>query len=95
MRAVWARLVACDLEDNAAEDSLDILPLPLGERQPIRPDLTHHSVSGMFALRKGRWKMIYRQGDGGFSALRDPGRLSSQANSPIWKPTFRKRLISG
>ena len=30
-----------------------------------RPPVIHHSVHGMFALRDGKWKMIFGNGSGG------------------------------
>ena len=72
MMATWAAPLDYHLPDNAGEDSQSILPLLLGDSQPVRDDLIHHSVSGMFALREGKWKMIFGQGDGGFRMLATP-----------------------
>lgn len=47
-----------------AEDSYSFLPLLKSE--PVeRPSIVHHSVGGMFALRKGKWKLIFGDGSGG------------------------------
>lgn len=52
---------------NAAEDGYDLLPLLLNEKQAgsLREATVHHSVSGMFSLRKGKWKLIVGRGSGG------------------------------
>lgn len=64
-------LAAClgyALPENAAEDSYNIMPLLLGQeqQQPIREATVHHSVNGMFAIRKGPWKLIEGDTDGDF-----------------------------
>jgi arylsulfatase A len=62
MMATWSGLLRCALPDNAAEDSYDISLLLLRDCQPVRDDLIHRSVSGMFGLREGGWNMIFGQG---------------------------------
>ncbi|MBK9168408.1 MAG: arylsulfatase [Bryobacterales bacterium] len=66
--ATAAAIVGAKLPDNAAEDSYNILPALEGKRgKPIREAVVHHSVSGMFSIRKGNWKLIEGLGSGGFS----------------------------
>lgn len=45
---------------EAAEDSYNVLPALLNERQakPARRDVIVHSADGVFAIRKGPWKWI-------------------------------------
>ncbi|NUQ02007.1 MAG: arylsulfatase [Armatimonadetes bacterium] len=50
-----------------AEDSRSLLPLLRGGRQPVRESTVHHSVSGHFAIRQGRWKLLEAHGSGGWS----------------------------
>jgi arylsulfatase A len=50
---------------NAGEDSFSFLPCLNGESKAIRPFTIHHSISGMFAIRKGEWKLIMGKGPGG------------------------------
>ena len=50
---------------NAAEDSFSFLPCLKGKQDAIRPFTIHHSISGMFAIRKGDWKLILGKGAGG------------------------------
>lgn len=93
MLATVAAIVGTDLPDDAGEDSYDILPAMLGapkDAPPIREALVHHSLRGMFALRKGDWKLVLGQGSGGFSQPRgmpaDPelpgGQLYDLASDP-------------
>jgi arylsulfatase A len=64
--ATLAEIVGASLPDGAAEDSFSLLPLLRG--QPDRFDrapVVNHSVSGMFALRDGHWKLVAGNGSGG------------------------------
>ncbi|MCK0157160.1 arylsulfatase [Cellulophaga sp. F20128] len=52
------------------EDSMDFSTvLQTNEKTPIREDLVHHSIKGMFAIRKGSWKFIDGIGSGGWSGI--------------------------
>jgi arylsulfatase A-like enzyme len=54
-----AEIVGTPLPDHTAEDSVSLMPL-LSEAtdQPVRDSVVHHDVSGRFAYRKGKWKLI-------------------------------------
>ena len=54
-----------EIPDHAAEDSFSFLPCLKGAKEPIRPFTIHHSISGVFAIRKGDWKLILNKGTGG------------------------------
>ncbi|MBN2413928.1 arylsulfatase [candidate division KSB1 bacterium] len=73
--ATAASIVGADLPVNAAEDSFNILPALEGRKQdkPIREAVVHHSIDGMFAIRKGGWKLILGRGSGGWT---DSGKIS-------------------
>jgi arylsulfatase A len=49
------------------------------QRGPIHDYLVNHALDGMFAVRKGPWKLIMGLGSGGFS---EPRRYSQDALSP-------------
>ena len=70
--ATVAEIVGSELPNDAGEDSFSILPVLKGAflKKPIRPSIVHHSLSGMFAIRKGNWKLILGLGSGGFSKPR-------------------------
>ncbi|MBL7114056.1 MAG: arylsulfatase, partial [Bacteroidales bacterium] len=67
LMATCAAIIQYPLPRDAAEDSYNILPLLLGQTYegPIREATVHHSVSGMFAIRQGKWKLIEGLGNGG------------------------------
>jgi arylsulfatase A len=64
--ATCAELVGATLPDNAGEDSISLLPLLKGQDQPVRDTLVHHSISGNFAIREGKWKLLLCPGSGGW-----------------------------
>ena len=69
LMATCAAIVGDRLPDGAGEDSYDILPALLGapHRTPIREATVHHALIGMFAIRRGDWKLILGRGSGGFT----------------------------
>ena len=52
--------------EGTAEDSYSFFSIISGENENInRPPVIHHSGGkGMFAIRKGNWKMIFGNGSG-------------------------------
>ena len=82
--AMCAAIVGAELSDDASQDSYNILPAMLipDLNKPIREAIVHHSLSGMFSIRQGRWKLILGRGSGGFTAPRQikpkPGEPQGQ-----------------
>ena len=66
--ATLAETLGTKLPGNAAEDSVSLLPLLKGGAQSVREYSISHASSGLPALRKGTWKIIFGQGAGGFGA---------------------------
>ena len=67
--ATCAELVGAELPRNAGEDSFSMLPAYLGtdRGKAIRTATVHHSLSGVFCIRQGDWKLIAGLGSGGFT----------------------------
>lgn len=68
LMATAADLTGAQLPDNAGEDSVSFAPALKGE--PIvseRKGIVHHSVSGQFAYRSGKWKILLTQASGGWT----------------------------
>jgi arylsulfatase A len=58
--ATCAEIVGAKLPDNAAEDSVSILPDLLGTaRGPVREATVHQSAHGDLAIRQGPWKLVF------------------------------------
>ncbi len=58
--ATVAAILNTRLPDNAAEDSVNLLPVLLGVERTglIREATVHHSAQGKFSIRKGDWVLI-------------------------------------
>ena len=51
---------------GAAEDSFSLLPAARGKADAKpRPGVINHSASGIFAIRRGPWKLVAGNGSGG------------------------------
>jgi arylsulfatase A-like enzyme len=95
---------------GSGEDSVSFLPALSGK--PIvsaRRGVIHHSVSGHFAYRLGKWKLALAKGSGGWSAPKEnqvakdqaPAQLydlesdpSETTNLYLKKPEIVKRLLT-
>ncbi len=71
--ATVAEVVGHPLPDDAAEDSVSLLPLLRGNapKESLHEAVVCHSISGHFALRRGKWKLMYCQGSGGWSTPKE------------------------
>ena len=78
------------LPANAGEDSYNILPLLCGKphEKPLREATVHHSVNGMFAIRKGDWKLNEGDTDGDYR--RGHNALGKAATLPEFDPKTGK-----
>jgi len=68
--ATVAEITGSALPEGAGEDSISMLPALLNRKrdEPLREFTVHHSINGVFALRKGPWKFIDSPGSGGWSS---------------------------
>lgn len=81
--ATCANILGARLPDNAAEDSVSLLPaLESRDTAPLREAIVHHSINGSFAIRQGPWKLILCPDSGGWSAPR-PGRSQNAELPPV------------
>ncbi|HWB03211.1 MAG TPA: arylsulfatase [Verrucomicrobiales bacterium] len=80
-----AEFTGLPLPAGAGPDSFSIAPLLRGEKpdKPTHPFIIHHSIEGLFAIRKGDWKYIDGPGSGGWSKdppVTTPGQLYNLAD---------------
>jgi len=75
LMATCAEICDTDLPDEAGEDSLSILPLLQGGNEPVRDTVVHHSITGKFAIRQGKWKLVLCPGSGGWASPKDDEAL--------------------
>ena len=70
--ATAAEIVGADVPTGSCEDSVSFLPA--FSRKPIaasRAGVIHHSYSGHFAYRTGKWKLLLAKGSGGWSSPKE------------------------
>jgi len=70
LMATAAEINGVSLRQEEAEDSFSFLAAATGRpaKAPARASVVHHSAQGMFAIRRGEWKLIEGLGSGGFTA---------------------------
>lgn len=109
--ATAAEVAGIGLPRDSAEDSFSLAPALLGTRPvtAVRDTVIHHSSQGLFAVRRGPWKLALGRGSGGFTqptaitpAEGEPqGELYNMADDPretrnLWadKPDVVKSLTA-
>ncbi len=65
--ATIADILDLSMPPDAGEDSYSLLPLLIGENNPVREHAVSASISGVPSLRLGAWKLILTRGSGGWS----------------------------
>ena len=65
--ATIAEIVGATFPENAGEDSYSLYPALIGDNyeRNLRGAVIHHSASGHFAIREGKWKLNMFRGSGG------------------------------
>ena len=82
LMATCAEMLGKELPDSAGEDSESILPLLSGSQVKFsRKGIIHHSVSGHFAYRQGKWKLLLAKGSGGWTAPTEK-MMAKKADTP-------------
>jgi arylsulfatase A len=78
--ATVADILNKPLPANAAEDSEPMFPAFTGQqKRPIHEAIIHHSLAGIFAIRKGNWKLSTELGSGGFTEPRKLTPVAAEA----------------
>lgn len=65
--ATFAEMTGYALPADEAEDSFSFWPVLTRQGKSARRDMVQHSGEGMFALRSGKWKLLFCPGSGGWS----------------------------
>ena len=71
--ATCADAAGVKLPETAAEDSVNLMPVLKGKEDqgPLHEAIICHSISGVFVVRKGKWKLQFSSGSGGWSLPKD------------------------
>jgi arylsulfatase A len=91
--ATCASLMETELPKGMGADSRNALPALLNPKPKnrVREYSVHHSLWGVFAIRKGNWKLIPHRGSGGFTFPKElnsnevggpPGQLYDLSKDP-------------
>ncbi|MCM2374557.1 arylsulfatase [Rhodopirellula sp. ICT_H3.1] len=83
--ATCADIVNAKLPADAAEDSVSFLPAL--DSKPIvstRAGIVNHSISGHFAYRQGKWKLMLAKGSGGWSAPNENAAKNSTQKAQLY-----------
>lgn len=73
------------LPTNGAEDSFSFLPALSGKSiNSDRKGVIHHSISGHFAYRQGKWKLLLAKGSGGWTAPREHDVPEDALNAQLY-----------
>ena len=83
--ATLAGILKTKLPASAGEDSVSLMPLLRGGTEAVREFAISHASSGLPALRRGSWKIIFGQKGGGFAGapgVEKTGQLYDLATDP-------------
>jgi len=83
--ATCAEVVNVQIPDADAEDSVSLLPTLLRQRTngPLHEAVISHSINGSFVVRKGKWKLQFSAGSGGWSEPKDDAAIKQ--GLPKWQ----------
>ncbi|MGB3849400.1 MAG: sulfatase-like hydrolase/transferase [Tunicatimonas sp.] len=100
LMATVAGMLEQRLPEGAGEDSENLWPAFVGTAEgPIREDIVHHSLMGVFSIRQGKWKYTPHRGSGGFTTPvvvtpkpgEPPGTLYDMEADPTEKDNLYER----
>ncbi len=76
-----SEIVGAKVPAGSCEDSVSFLPaLSGGVIESDRSGVIHHSYSGHFAYRQGKWKLLLAKGSGGWSS---PNEKQAAKDAPV------------
>lgn len=83
--ATVAQALAVELDQGVGEDSVSLVALLKGASSglPLHDAIVHHSSTGRFAVRAGRWKLCFCPGSGGWSRPRGEAEAKEKNLAPV------------
>jgi len=70
--ATFSEITNEDMPSDSGEDSVSFLDALKGKKiHSTRAGVVHHSITGHFAYRLGKWKLLLAKGSGGWSSPRE------------------------
>lgn len=107
--ATCSDILKTSIPETAAEDSVSFLPAFTEETiASTRKGVIHHSISGHFGYREGKWKLLLARGSGGWTTPKEKDAKKAPAaqlynmeidpgetnNLYTSKPEIAKRLLA-
>ncbi len=92
--ATVAELVGGEALGSSGQDSYSLVPVLRGSGKSGRATAVHHSYRGMFAIRKGNWKLVQGRGSGGFTVPRSIDEPGGQLYNLAEDPRETKNLYA-
>ena len=77
--ATLADIVGEEAAPGIAPDSVSLLPLLLGEAETRGGPVVHYSTNGEFAIRDGRWKLVFHDPRELYDLEQSPGEMNNLA----------------
>ena len=81
MYATLSDILVEEPASGVAPDSVSLLPILLGEAETRGEPVVHHSTHGIFALRDGRWKLVFTNALQLYDLEQDPGESRNVAGA--------------
>ncbi|WPJ96256.1 arylsulfatase [Coraliomargarita algicola] len=83
--ATCAELSGGELPADAGEDSVSFLPALKGDSiESTRAGIVHHSISGHFAYRMGKWKLLLSKGSAGWTSPTEKQMPKESPNAQLY-----------
>ncbi|MEJ6603952.1 MAG: arylsulfatase [Opitutaceae bacterium] len=83
--ATSAEIVGAELPGNVGEDSVSFLPALKGQKIVTeRKGIIHHSISGHFAYRESKWKLLLAKSSGGWTAPREQAMSETDPKAQLY-----------
>ena len=83
--ATVAEALGVETKDGVGEDSASLVALLRGDEgaAPLHDAIVHHSSTGQFAIRAGRWKLCFCPGSGGWSQPKGAAKAKELGLPPV------------
>ena len=78
-------IIGVKVPSGSCEDSVSFLPALSGEKiKSTRKGLIHHSISGHFAYRMGKWKLLLAKASGGWTSPKENQVKAGAPNAQLY-----------
>ena len=80
-----SEIIGVKVPSGSSEDSVSFLPALSGEKiKSTRKGVIHHSISGHFAYRMGKWKLLLAKASGGWTSPKENQVKAGAPNAQLY-----------